>query len=185
MLTNFKEKMFDKEKIRLKDILDHLLKIRSDDDEDLMKYVEKYIQKFDRLGDKNQNIFYAFSYTILAMSALTPLLNAIVPYTVFEVKVYTTVLAVITAVSVGILQITQAFDKVTLEKVTRIYLEREILLYKTKGGIYSKENNPKLKEVENVEAERRKLFSQRIAEIIVNKFNKYYALSPRGRFQNV
>lgn len=176
-------------KVTLEDVLEHLLQIKDDRDEELINYVQVYIRKFDNLGEKNLRIFYFFSFTILAVSALTPLFNSLISpestFTVFNintVKFYTTILAVISAVSAGSLQIIQAFDKMNLEKVTRINLEKEVLLYKANGGIYSPENNPNLKQGDtSLPAQGKSLFVQRIAEIIVNKFNRYYSITPLGQ----
>ncbi len=174
-------------KVSLQDLLNHLVKINPDNDDEIINYVQEYIKKFDRLADSNHNIFYFFSFTILAVSALTPLFNSLIPpdatFSVFNlntVKFYTSILAVISAVSAGSLQIIQAFDKMNLEKVTRIHLEREILLYKANGGIYSPENNRMLVQESTLPAQRRSLFAQRIGEIIVNKFDQYYSLTPGG-----
>jgi hypothetical protein len=51
---------------------------------------------------------------------------------------------------------------------------REILLYNTKTSIYSGTDNQPFTDLD-----RRKLFAQQVAEIIVNKFNKYYSINPR------
>ena len=59
----------------------------------------------------------------------------------------------------------------TLEKITRVALEREIVLYKSGAGIYSGKDKQKL----NLD-DKRKLFAQQVAEIILNKFNKYYTV---------
>lgn len=183
--------MFNKNKDTLDKILNHLDSIKPDNDEEIIKYVEEYVTKFDRKGDENENIYYFFSFAILAVSALTPFLNSLIPpdatvgglYNVSLVKFYTSILAVISAVSVGTLQIIQAFDKMNLEKVTRIHLEREIFLYKTIGGVYSTEINPSLLKGDpsSLASRRSSLFAQRAAEIIVNKFDRYYSISSNTR----
>lgn len=148
----------------------------------LLDYVKCYIRSFDNLGNKNGHRFVALHIIIVVASALTPFLNSFVGNIVTDiagyeinedtVKVYTSLLAVISAVSVGMLQLAQAGEKMTLEKITRVSLEREILLYNTKARIYSRTDNQPF-------TGRRKLFAQQVAEIMVNKFNKYYSINPR------
>ena len=165
----------------LDDILSYLCSMEGDPTK-LVDYVKCYIRKFDRQGDRNEDRFNALQIIILVASALTPFLNSFISTAFFgnavdanTIKFYTSFLAVISAVSIGILQLTQAGDRMTLEKITRISLEKEILLYTTKAGVYSGTEKQPLSD-----DRRRKLFAQRVAEIIVNKFNKYYSFGPRG-----
>lgn len=101
-------------------------------------------------------------------------------------------LAFVSALAVGILQIEQAQDRMTLEKVTKVLLEREIIMFQNGSGTYSdtgkkngKQTEIKYDEnrVDSSSYDMRKVFDQNIGDIIVNKFNKYYSIDRRDNIQ--
>ena len=156
-----------------KKIIDDLCEMSENDDKKITEYAKDYLREFNRKGNEYRNIFYTFSFLILAVSALTPLLNSLVGqdnkivflgFNIQTIKFYTSVLAVVSAVSAGSLQIVQASDRLILERITKINLEREIVLYKTNGGIYSTDNNPRLEKIQksgaSLASARTGLFSQ-------------------------
>lgn len=156
-----------------KKIIDDLCEMSENDDKKITEYAKDYLREFNRKGNEYRNIFYTFSFLILAVSALTPLLNSLVGqdnkivflgFNIQTIKFYTSVPAVVSAVSAGSLQIVQASDRLILERITKINLEREIVLYKTNGGIYSTDNNPRLEKIQksgaSLASARTGLFSQ-------------------------
>lgn len=176
------------EELRLKILFD------CDNDENLIKFVELYMNRFRRLGTKNERIFRWCSIAVLAASVSIPLMNTIFPSESYPwlLPIITSSLAFISALAVRILQIEQAQDRMTLERVTKVLLEREIIMFKNGSGPYSGtgKRNGKETEIKQDEnrvnlstPEQRKVFAQNIADIIVNKFNKYYSIDRRDNIQ--
>jgi hypothetical protein len=93
------------------------------------------------------------------------------------IKQYTSILAFIGAISVGILQVTQAHDRWTLERVTKVTVEAERNLYKYTAGPYTDEA---LKRA-GTKKTKDQLYVERVMRIIINKFNRFYAIGrPSG-----
>jgi uncharacterized membrane protein YvbJ len=144
-----------------------------------LKYVDDKKKIFKKEGDRNRTLYYACQISILAASVAILLANVVYsnpdgttnPSTnttintitnttitkssqgneIFTIKLYTTVLAVISAIAVGLLQIFQAYERMTLERITEVSLESEINLYNSQAGVYNTKDE-----------EGEKLFVQRI-----------------------
>ncbi len=146
------------------------------DTEGVKNYAMFYYRKFDKERKRNRNLFFMFQILILAVSALTPFINSFVPAILQDVKIYTTGFALVSAISVGILQLTQARETEILENQSKIALETEMIQYNNKTGPYSNKLCPS-DEIRN------KKFILRIIEIIKSKFNRYYGIGQPGRSQ--
>jgi Protein of unknown function (DUF4231) len=112
---------------------------------------------------------------VLVATAIVPVINALTPsLTADLVRQYTSILAFIGAISVGILQITQARDRWTLERVTKVTIERERNLYNNNVRPYAA--------YADMDSNKRQLYVERVMRIIINKFNRYYAIGrPSGQ----
>jgi hypothetical protein len=116
---------------------------------------------------------------VLVASAIVPVINAVAPSLGADlVRTYTSILAFIGAISVGILQITQARERWTLERVTKVTIERERNLYNNNVRPYAA--------YANMDSIKRQLYVERVMRIIINKFNRYYAIGrPSGQEEEV
>jgi hypothetical protein len=94
--------------------------------------------------------------------------------------VVSSTLGFISVIAVGLLQIEQSYERMTLERLTRISLEREIIAYKNRTDIYSENQNVSADSKEKESERLRRLCAQRIGDIIVNKFNRYYSIGRQG-----
>jgi hypothetical protein len=135
-------------------------------------YVKSQIDRFETLGNRYWNLYHICQIIVLVVSAATPLVNAIIPSSdnVLFVKQYTTSLAFIGAISIGILQLTQAYERASLERITQKALEGERNLYNNSAEPYSDDRTKS-----------RKLFVARVERIILNKFNRFYAIGRLDR----
>ena len=112
---------------------------------------------------------------VLVATAIVPVINALTPSLSADlVRQYTSILAFIGAISVGILQITQARERWTLERVTKVTIERERNLYNNNAGPYEA--------YADMDSNKRQLYVERVMRIIINKFNRFYAIGrPSGQ----
>jgi hypothetical protein len=148
-----------------------------EDTKAVKQYAMYYYERFDKEQKKSGHLYFTFQILILAVSALTPFINSFVPAVLADVKIYTTAFALISAISVGILQLTQAKETEILETQAKIALETEMIQFNSKSGPYSN----KLCPTDEIRNDR---FIQRIMVIIKSTFNKYYGISqPGGRIQ--
>jgi hypothetical protein len=143
-----------------------------------MNYIENYMGQFHDLGDYNEKILTC-QVAISAASASIPLVNALFQ-TDPQIIVVSSTLGFISVIAVGLLQIEQSYERMTLERLTRISLEREILAYKNRTDIYSENQNLSADSKEKESERLRRLCAQRIGDIIVNKFNRYYSIGRQG-----
>jgi hypothetical protein len=135
-------------------------------------YVQGIVEKLNKTGNEYAAIYHTFQITVLIVTASVPVINALTPSVSTElVKQYTSILAAIGAISVGILQITQAREKWTIERVTKVTIERERNLYNNDAGPYA-----------DMDSIKRQLYVERVMRIIINKFNRFYAIGrPSGQ----
>jgi hypothetical protein len=130
-------------------------------------YVQGIVQKLNKTANQYATLYHTFQIAVLITSASIPVVNALIPSdtNAVLVKQYTTILAFIGAISVGILQLTQAHERWTLERVTKVAVEAERNLYNNTAGPYAQKDINK-----------HQLYVERVMRIIINKFNRFYAI---------
>jgi Protein of unknown function (DUF4231) len=142
-------------------------------------YVQGTVEKLNKTGNEYAAIYHTFTIMVLVASAIVPVINAVIESENPDlIKRYTSILAFIGAISVGILQITQARERWTLERVTKVTIERERNLYNNNARPYEA--------YADMDSTKRQLYVERVMRIIMNKFNRFYAIGrPSGQEDEV
>ncbi len=129
-----------------------------DDDHGVESYIENRLKPFAQVfyakSMKHTRRYFVLQMTILATSALIPIVNVTFSNKADAdaVRVVSAILGSIVLASTGLLQLTKAHESMIIFRIVTARLQKEYYLFVRKIGEYSNKQEPTNKFVENTES---------------------------------